>query len=79
MAAVRTAWIRAKRSSLVRLSHRQDHHGKKAHAVGWLHDGSAAGRLKLGYDNNWVVAAITVTLSDLRKQLRETPIEVAFS
>lgn len=32
------------------------------HAVGWLHDGSAAGRLKVGYDNNWVVAAIIVTL-----------------
>jgi hypothetical protein len=37
-------------------------HGKKVHAVGWFHDGSAAGQVKLGYGNNWVVAAIIVTL-----------------
>jgi hypothetical protein len=36
--------------------------GKKVHGVGWFHDGSAAGRLKLGFGNNWVVAAIIVTL-----------------
>ena len=36
--------------------------GKKVHAAGWFHDGSAAGQLKLGYGNNWVVAAILVTL-----------------
>ncbi len=36
--------------------------GKKVHAVGWFHDGSAAGQVKLGYGNNWVVAAIIVTL-----------------
>jgi hypothetical protein len=30
--------------------------------AGWFHDGSAAGQLKLGYGNNWVVAAIIVTL-----------------
>ncbi len=36
--------------------------GKKVHGVGWFHDGSAAGQLKLGFGNNWVVAAIIVTL-----------------
>jgi DDE superfamily endonuclease len=36
--------------------------GKKVHAAGWFHDGSAAGQVKLGYGNNWVVAAIIVTL-----------------
>lgn len=36
--------------------------GKKVHGVGWFHDGSAAGQVKLGYGNNWVVAAIVVTL-----------------
>jgi SRSO17 transposase len=36
--------------------------GRKVHAVGWFHDGSAAGQVKLGYGNNWVVAAIIVTL-----------------
>jgi hypothetical protein len=36
--------------------------GKKVHAVGWFHDGSAAGQVKLGYGNNWVVVAIIVTL-----------------
>jgi hypothetical protein len=36
--------------------------GKKVHGVGWFHDGSAAGQLKLGFGNNWVVAAIVVTL-----------------
>ena len=35
---------------------------KKVHAVGWFHDGSAAGRVKLGFGNNWVVVAIVVTL-----------------
>lgn len=36
--------------------------GKKVHAAGWFHDGSAAGKTKLGYGNNWVVAVIIVTL-----------------
>jgi hypothetical protein len=36
--------------------------GRKVHAVGWFHDGSAAGGVKLGYGNNWVVVAIIVTL-----------------
>ena len=36
--------------------------GKKVHGVGWFHDGSAPGQLKLGFGNNWVVAAIIVTL-----------------
>ena len=30
--------------------------------MGWFHDGSAAGQAKLGFGNNWVVAAIIVTL-----------------
>jgi DDE superfamily endonuclease len=36
--------------------------GKKVHAAGWFHDGSAAGKVKLGFGNNWVVIAIIVTL-----------------
>jgi hypothetical protein len=36
--------------------------GKKVHAAGWFHDGSAAGQTKLGFGNNWVVVAIIVTL-----------------
>jgi SRSO17 transposase len=36
--------------------------GQKVHGVGWFHDGSAAGQVKLGFGNNWVVAAIIVTL-----------------
>jgi hypothetical protein len=27
--------------------------GKKVHGVGWFHDGSAAGRAKLGFGNSW--------------------------
>jgi hypothetical protein len=41
--------------------------GKKVHAAGWFHDGSAAGQTKLGYGNNWVVVAITVTLPFLSR------------
>ncbi|MGH3922745.1 MAG: IS701 family transposase [Pseudonocardiaceae bacterium] len=41
--------------------------GKKVHAAGWFHDGSAAGRVKLGYGHNWVVAAIIVTLPYLSR------------
>ena len=36
--------------------------GKKVHGAGWFHDGSAAGQVKLGYGNNWIVVAIIVTL-----------------
>lgn len=36
--------------------------GKKIYGAGWFHDGSAAGRVKLGFGNTWVVAAIIVTL-----------------
>jgi hypothetical protein len=41
--------------------------GKKVHGVGWFHDGSAAGQVKLGFGNNWVVAAIVVTLPYLSR------------
>lgn len=34
--------------------------GKKVHAASWFHDGSAAGKTKLGFGNNWVVAALVV-------------------
>jgi hypothetical protein len=43
--------------------------GRKVHAVGWFHDGSAAGQVKLGFGNNWVVAAIVVTLPFVSRQL----------
>lgn len=36
--------------------------GPKVHAAGWFHDGSAAGSHKVGYGNNWVIAAIVVWL-----------------
>jgi DDE superfamily endonuclease len=36
--------------------------GRKVHAAGWFHDGSAAGKIPLGFGNNWVVIAIIVTL-----------------
>ena len=36
--------------------------GKKIWAASWFHDGSAPGRHKTGYGNNWVVLAITVRL-----------------
>jgi hypothetical protein len=36
--------------------------GKKVHAAHWFHDGSAAGKVKLGFGNNWVVVAIIVML-----------------
>jgi len=41
--------------------------GKKVHAVGWFHDGSAAGQVTLGFGNNWVVMAIVVTLPFLSR------------
>ena len=36
--------------------------GKKVHGAGWFHDGSAAGKVKLGFGDNWVVVAIIVIL-----------------
>jgi hypothetical protein len=36
--------------------------GPKVHAASWFHDGSAAGAHKVGYGNNWVIAAIVVRL-----------------
>jgi hypothetical protein len=44
--------------------------GKKIHAVGWFHDGSAAGQIKLGFGNNWVVVAIVVTLPFCSRPVR---------
>lgn len=41
--------------------------GKKVHGAGWFHDGSAAGQVKLGFGNNWVVAAIIVTVPYLSR------------
>ena len=36
--------------------------GKKVWAASWFHDGSAAGKDKAGYGNNWVIAGIVVAL-----------------
>jgi DDE superfamily endonuclease len=36
--------------------------GRKVHAISWFHDGSARGPHQVGLGNNWVVAAIIVTL-----------------
>jgi hypothetical protein len=36
--------------------------GPKVHAASWFHDGSAQGPKKVGYGNNWVIAAIVVQL-----------------
>lgn len=36
--------------------------GPKVHAASWFHDGSAQGTKKVGYGNNWVIAAIIVQL-----------------
>ena len=41
--------------------------GKKIWAASWFHDGSAPGPAKTGYGNNWVVAAIVVTLPFLAR------------
>lgn len=41
--------------------------GKKVHGVGWFHDGSTVGQVKLGFGNNWVVAVIVVTLPYLSR------------
>ncbi|WP_164520514.1 transposase [Specibacter cremeus] len=36
--------------------------GPTVHAASWFHDGSAVGVRKVGYGNNWVIAAIVVSL-----------------
>jgi hypothetical protein len=36
--------------------------GPKVFAASWFHDGSATGERKVGYGNNWVIAAIVVRL-----------------
>jgi hypothetical protein len=36
--------------------------GRKVHAIGWFHDGSAKGAHQVGLGNNWVIAAIVVRL-----------------
>ena len=36
--------------------------GKKVHAIGWFHDGSANGTRQVGLGNNWVIAAVVVRL-----------------
>ena len=41
--------------------------GKKVWAASWFHDGSAAGKDKTGYGNNWVIAGIIVTLPTLSR------------
>jgi hypothetical protein len=39
--------------------------GPKVHGASWFHDGSAQGGKKIGYGNNWVIAAIVVRLAFL--------------
>lgn len=39
--------------------------GSKVFAASWFHDGSAPGERKVGYGNNWVIAAIVVRLAFL--------------
>jgi len=36
--------------------------GRKVHAIGWFHDGSAKGPRQVGLGNNWVICAIVVRL-----------------
>lgn len=43
--------------------------GPKVHAASWFHDGSAQGGEKVGYGNNWVIAAIIVRLPFLDRPL----------
>jgi hypothetical protein len=49
--------------------------GKRVFAASWFHDGSAAGKAKLGYGNNWVIVAIVVSLPFLS---RPVSLPVAF-
>jgi hypothetical protein len=41
--------------------------GKRVWAASWFHDGSAAGRAKTGFGNNWVVLAVRVRLPMLTR------------
>jgi len=41
--------------------------GPKVHAIGWFHDGSAAGPRPVGLGNNWVIAAIVVRVPFLSR------------
>ena len=41
--------------------------GPKVHAIGWFHDGSVNGPHQVGLGNNWVIAAIVVTLPVLSR------------
>jgi hypothetical protein len=43
--------------------------GTKVHAASWFHDGSAQGDKKIGYGNNWVIAAIVVHLAFLDRPI----------
>ena len=43
--------------------------GPKVHAASWFHDGSAIGKAKVGYGNNWVILAIVVRLGFLDRPL----------
>lgn len=43
--------------------------GPKVHAASWFHDGSAIGRRKVGFGNNWVIAALVVHLPCLDRPL----------
>lgn len=43
--------------------------GPKVHAASWFHDGSATSTRKVGYGNNWVIAAIVVRLSFLDRHV----------
>ncbi len=36
--------------------------GKKVYSAGWFHDGSARGDHPVGFGNNWVIAAVIVSL-----------------
>ena len=41
--------------------------GRRVHAIGWFHDGSARGPHQAGLGSNWVIAAIVVTLPFLSR------------
>ena len=43
--------------------------GPRVHAASWFHDGSAQGQHKVGYGNNWVIAAIVVRIPMLDRPL----------
>ncbi len=43
--------------------------GPKVHAASWFHDGSVQGGKKVGYGNNWVIAAIVVHLAFLDRPI----------